>query len=174
MARPFCCRRVAGEPESNYFKPRGVPLLSLDEVTMTVDEFEAIRLADLEGLYQEQAAERMGISRATFGRIIESAHRKVAGALVGGKALKIEGGEVAMLGQRLFRCNACQHTWSVAYGTVRPAECPQCKSSNICRAAEDRGQGRGRGRGMHPAGGRGVRARRGMRGAKGTRGGEES
>lgn len=160
MARPFCCRRVAAEPESNYFKPRGVPLLSLDEVTMTVDEFEALRLADLEGLYQEQAAERMGISRPTFGRIIESAHRKVADALVGGKALKIEGGEVTMLGQRLFRCNECQHTWSVAYATGRPAECPQCKSANICRAAEERGRGRG------------FRARRGMRRAKGLEGGQ--
>jgi predicted DNA-binding protein (UPF0251 family) len=174
MARPFCCRRVAGEPESNYFKPRGVPLLSLDEVVMTVDEFEAIRLADLEGLYQEQAAGRMGISRPTFGRIIESAHRKVADALVGGKALKIEGGEVTMLGQRLFRCNDCQHTWSVPYGTGRPSACPQCKSSNFCRAAEERGQGPGPGRGMRPGGGRRLRARRGARGAGGMRGGQDS
>lgn len=160
MARPFCCRRVAGKPESNYFKPRGVPLLSLDEVTMTVDEFEALRLADLEGLYQEQAAERMGISRPTFGRIIESAHRKVADALVGGKALKIEGGEVTVLGQRLFGCNECQRTWNVAYGAGRPAGCPQCQSANICRAAEERGRGRG------------FRARRGMRGARGMEGGQ--
>jgi uncharacterized protein len=169
MARPFCCRRVAREPKTNYFKPRGIPLSSLDEVTMTVDEFEAIRLADLEGLYQEEAAGRMGISRPTFGRIVESAHRKVAEALVNGKALKIEGGEVTMPGQRLFRCNECQHAWSVAYGTVRPAECPQCKSPNICRAAE----GRGRGRGMLAGQGRRLRARRGKRGIREMEGGQD-
>ena len=54
---------------------------------------EAIRLADLEGMYQEHAAENMGISRQTFGRIIESAHKKVAEALIKGKALRIEGGK---------------------------------------------------------------------------------
>jgi len=119
---------------------------SLDEVTMSVDEFEAIRLADFEGLYQEQAAERMEISRPTFGRIVESARRKVADALVNSKALRIEGGEVKMLGQRLFQCNDCRHTWSVPCGTGRPAGCPQCSSANVCRAAQERGSGRGGGR----------------------------
>ena len=82
MARPRNCRRVGSMPGSNYFKPRGIPLSTLEEVVLSVDEFEAIRLADLEGLYQEQAAERMKVSRQTFGRIIETAHRKVAEALV--------------------------------------------------------------------------------------------
>lgn len=68
---------------------------------MTLDEFEAMRLASLDGLYQEQAAKQMNISRPTFGRIIESAHRKMADALVHGKALRIEGGPV-QLGRR--RC----------------------------------------------------------------------
>ena len=96
MARPRQCRRIGSMPESNYFNPRGVPLSALEEVIVTVDEFEAIRLADLEGSYQEQAAEKMNVSRQTFGRIIESAHKKVADALVKGKALKIEGGEFEM------------------------------------------------------------------------------
>jgi uncharacterized protein len=61
---------------------------------MTLDDFEALRLADLEGLYQEQGASHMGVSRATFGRIVESAHRKVAEALVHGKTLRIQGGPV--------------------------------------------------------------------------------
>lgn len=91
-------------PETNYFKPRGIPLSLLEEVILTVDEFEAIRLADLEGFYQEQAAEKMNVSRQTFGRIIESAHRKVAEALVRGKALKIEGGEFEMAAMRKFKC----------------------------------------------------------------------
>src|SRR4030043_903174 len=107
MARPRNCRRVGSMPESNYFKPRGIPLSLLEDVVLTVDEFEAIRLADLEGLYQEQAAEKMNISRQTFGRIIESAHKKVADALVNGKALKIEGGVYTMAEVRKFKCYAC-------------------------------------------------------------------
>src|SRR4030042_4914358 len=92
MARPRNCRRVGSIPECNYVKPTGIPLSTLEEVVLTVDECEAIRLADLESLYQEQAAERMHVSRQTFGRIIESAHKKVAEALVKGKALRIEVG----------------------------------------------------------------------------------
>jgi uncharacterized protein len=81
MARPRQCRRVGSMPESNYFNPRGVPLSALAEVILTVDEFEAIRLADLEDLYQEQAAEMMNVSRQTLGRIIESAHKKGGGCI---------------------------------------------------------------------------------------------
>jgi predicted DNA-binding protein (UPF0251 family) len=61
----------------------------LEEVVMTLDEFEAIRLADLEGLYQKDAAQQMGISRTTFGRILDSGHRKVAEVLHGGKCLRL-------------------------------------------------------------------------------------
>src|SRR4030042_176330 len=92
MGRPKNCRKVGFLPDTNYFKPRGIPLSLLEEVILTVDECEAIRLADLESLYQEQAAERMKVSRQTFGRIIESAHKKVAEALVKGKALSMERG----------------------------------------------------------------------------------
>ena len=92
MARPKRCRRIGSTPGSSYFKPRGIPLSALEEVVLSFDEFEAVRLADLEGLYQDKAAEKMGISRQTFGRIIEAAHHTVAEALVQGKALKIEGG----------------------------------------------------------------------------------
>jgi len=139
MARPRHCRRVGSMPESNYFKPRGIPLSTLEEVILTVDEFEAIKLADLEGLYQEQAAERMNVSRQTFGRIIESAHKKVAETLVKGKALKIEGGEFEMAAMRKFNCYDCRHSWELPYGTGRPGNCPSCKSANIHRAKEDRG-----------------------------------
>jgi uncharacterized protein len=76
------------------FKPIGRKMCEIDVVVMTLDEFEALRLADLDGLYQEKAAVEMGISRPTFSRIIESAHRKVADALVHGKVLRIEGGAV--------------------------------------------------------------------------------
>jgi predicted DNA-binding protein (UPF0251 family) len=139
---------VGGIPESNYFKPRGIPLSMLEEVVLTIDEFEALRLADLDGLYQEEAAEKMNVSRPTFGRIIESAHKKVAEALVKGKALKIEGGEFELAAMRKFRCDKCQHSWDLPYGTGRPAGCPSCKSGNIRRSEEDRGFARKAGRGQ--------------------------
>jgi uncharacterized protein len=148
VARPVNCRRVSSMPQSDYFKPRGIPLSVLEEVVVTVDEFEAIRLADLEGLYQEQAAEKMNVSRQTFGRIIESAHKKVAEALVQGKALKISGGEFEMASMRKFRCDECQHSWEFPYGTGRPENCPSCRSGNIHRTQEDRGYARDSRRGQ--------------------------
>lgn len=99
MPRPPHCRRVAQLPQATYYEPAGVPLASLQCVTLTVAELEAIRLADVEGLYQEQAAQKMNVSRQTFGRILESAHRKVAEALVNAKALSIEGGNFELLPQ---------------------------------------------------------------------------
>jgi predicted DNA-binding protein (UPF0251 family) len=94
MPRPFCHRRIAGQPAASIFKPVGIPMTDLEEVVMTLDEFEAVRLADLGKLYQERAAEQMGVSRPTFSRIVESAHAKIADAIVHGKALRIEGGPV--------------------------------------------------------------------------------
>jgi uncharacterized protein len=91
MPRPFKCRRVRCSPDTTYFKPRGIPLSELQEINLTLDEFEAIRLADLEGLYQEDASKKMAISRQTFGNIVESARKKIADALVNGKALRISG-----------------------------------------------------------------------------------
>ncbi len=96
MPRPRHCRRIAHLPQSNYYKPRGVPLSILQQITLTVDELESVRLADLEGLYQENAAKKMNVSRQTFGRILESAHRKIADALTNGKALLIEGGPIEL------------------------------------------------------------------------------
>jgi predicted DNA-binding protein (UPF0251 family) len=102
MPRPKCFRHVCGIPDKNYFKPRGIPVSMLEEVVLRLDEFEAIRLADYEQLYQEEAAKRMNISRQTFGRIIDEAHKKIADVLIKGKSLKIAGGEV-ILGESL-RC----------------------------------------------------------------------
>jgi predicted DNA-binding protein (UPF0251 family) len=95
MPRPKCPRHVCGIPDKNYFKPWGIPASDLEEVILTLDEYEAIRLADYEQLYQEEAAGKMNISRQTFGRIIEAAHKKIADVLMNGKALKIEGGKVS-------------------------------------------------------------------------------
>lgn len=96
MPRPKCHRNICGMPDKNYFKPRGIPTVDLEEIVLNLDEFEAIRLADYEQLYQEEAAVKMNISRQTFGRIIEAAHKKIADVLLNGKALKIEGGEIAL------------------------------------------------------------------------------
>ncbi len=79
-----------------YFKPQGIPLRDLAEVCLAVDSFEAIRLADLEGLGMEEAAGRMGVSRHTFGRILADGRRAVAEALVRGRALRIAGGNYAV------------------------------------------------------------------------------
>jgi predicted DNA-binding protein (UPF0251 family) len=134
MSRPFKCRHIGCEPGTTYFKPRGIPLVGLQEVVLTVDEFEAIRLADLEGLYQEEAAKKMKISRQTFGNIINSAHGKIADAIINGKAIKIEGGVYTKAGMRMFICEDCTHEWELGCGTGRPQECPECRNNNIHRA----------------------------------------
>lgn len=92
MARPKRCRRVLSEPTATSFEPLGIPQGALGEVEVSWDELEALRLADLQGLYQEAAAEHMGLSRQTFGRLVADARRKVAGALVQGRSIHIVGG----------------------------------------------------------------------------------
>ena len=142
MPQPFKCRFISHEPSVTYFKPRGIPMTELEEIVLGVDELEAVRLADMEGLYQEDAAERMKVSRQTFGNIIHAAHAKIAEVLIKGKALKIEGGVCKMKGMRKFACNPCKHEWKVPFGTGRPAECPKCKSTDVHRDPEQRGSGR--------------------------------
>jgi len=101
MPRPPHCRRIEKTPAFTDFKPVGVPIGALETVVMTLDEFEALRLADFLGLYQEESAQRMGVSRPTFSRIVDSARRKVAQALVLGRRLRVEGGMVAE-GEKIF------------------------------------------------------------------------
>ena len=133
MGRHKQCRRIAGLPAFTVLKPAGVPGRSLPEVVMEVDEFEALRLSDYDGLYQATAAERMGVSRATFGRILETARKKMARTLIEGCMLRIEGGAVVMPTTRAFACNTCGHTWKVPYGTGRPNGCPSCHGQTFER-----------------------------------------
>jgi len=100
MPRPVTPREIESLPPVNWFKPAGVPLRDLEEVVLTLDEIEAVRLADAEGLYQEQVAEQMKVSRPTVGRILASAHQKIAEALVQGKAIRMEGGTIHIRGRR--------------------------------------------------------------------------
>jgi predicted DNA-binding protein (UPF0251 family) len=122
-------------PQVVLFKPQGIPAFMLEQVILTVDEYEAVRLIDYDGLDQEKAAERMRISRATCARIMESAHKKIAEALSRGKAIRIEGGSFVLKKNR-FRCRRCGHVWDDS--DERPSEssgrntpCPSCKSQEV-------------------------------------------
>jgi len=148
MARPKHRRRVCCLPDAAYFKPRGIPLSSLKEVVMTIDEFEALRLSDLEGKYHSDAATEMKVSRQTFGRIVQSARRKVAEALVKGKALVIKGGDFEMEEMRHFCCDDCGSEFEAPRGTGRPDSCPRCHCHTIRRVDRERsfarrGEGKG-------------------------------
>lgn len=126
MPRPKECRRVGCVPDKNYFKPKGIPALELEEVVLTLDEFEAIRLSDYKSMYQEDAAKQMNISRQTFGRIIESAHKKIADVLINGKALKIEGGDVSVDEMKRIRCPHCKREFNSSTTSGDPSICPRC------------------------------------------------
>jgi len=96
MPRPISERYLGAAIPPRVMKPAGIPARDLEELRLGFDEAEALRLADLEGLYQEAAARSMGVSRQTFGRIVETARRKAADAILNGKALRIDGGEIAI------------------------------------------------------------------------------
>lgn len=105
MARPTKDRIIEKLPEIRFFKPAGVPGHQLEIVEMTMEEVEALRLKDVEGLTQAEASEIMNVSRPTFQRVLTSARKKAAEALTCGKAIKFEGGD---------------------YRLVRPGHCPEC------------------------------------------------
>jgi len=90
MARPRMCRRVNFRPRANYYKPRGIPMSQLEEVLLSKEELEAVKLKDFDGLEQLEAAKKMKTSQSTFQRILASARAKIAQAIVRGDALRIE------------------------------------------------------------------------------------
>ena len=89
MPRPKKKRKICCNPSSYYFKPRGIPVYDLEEIIIDDDELESLRLADLLAYSHEKAAKEMKISRATFGRIVEVARKKVADGILNGKAIRI-------------------------------------------------------------------------------------
>ena len=137
MPRPPKCRCIGREPGVSTFKPAGLPGHALEQVILSLDELEAVRLADLEGLYQEQAARRMEVSRQTFGNIVASGRRKLADCVVNGKLLRIQGGAVRLADQRTFACEHCRRLWSQPYGSGPPEACPGCRSHDIHRTIEN-------------------------------------
>lgn len=132
MPRPRKRRRLSHEPQPAIFKPVGLPLERLERVTLLHEELEALRLADLEGLHQIDAAGQMGVSRSTFQRVVIAARRKVALALVHGLALHVEGGTFRVVEVR-WHCSDCGHDWDISHGSGqgRPDACPACGSQNI-------------------------------------------
>lgn len=182
MGRPPRARAVECLPRAAFFKPAGVPARDLKHVLLKVDELEALRLADLLGLSQEQAAARLGVSRQTVGRVLEAAHGKVADALVNGKALEIDGGVYRLVQSRC--CQDCGHRWvslrttgqadpaataelkqdgsqdGGSHGAASEGVCPDCGSLAVVScpppACGRGGSGHRRGRGMGRGRGRGC------------------
>lgn len=140
MPRPPKERVVSQLPPVTEYKPAGVPMCELEEMVLTVEEMEAVRLADVEGLEQAEAAASMDVSAATFNRILSSAHRKIGTALWRGQALRVEGGTFRVAPHRRcqyrhFRCLTCGHEWDEPHGTGRARDmyCPVCHASSVKR-----------------------------------------
>lgn len=136
-------RRISCFPKATYYKPREIPLCCLEIANLSIEELEAIRLCDLLQMEQNEAADKMGISRKTLWNDLQNARQKVADALVNGKAIEITGGEYINSGECKvdFLCKECDHVWESNCSQCRPTSCPNCGSSLIFRLG---GDGRGK------------------------------
>ena len=141
MARPQRERKIKEPPRIQGFSPYGVPQGAAEQVVLTIDEFEAIRLADYEGLDQAQAAERMGISGSTFSRLIDRAHRKVGEAFAEVREIVIDGGSIHFR-NNVYRCGNCGHIIRMGIESSGPQKCPSCGSLNVADLAQRFGHGR--------------------------------
>ena len=159
MVRPKINRVVRKVPEVTYFKPRGIPLSDLGEINLTIEEIESLRLKHYQDLNQTKCAEKMEISQSTFSRILESAHKKLASAIIDGKAIKIMGGNYHIKKPFIgYGCLACKEEWEAinestildvdeltqetidSFLPLHPEEdvsCPKCKSSKIYRLTKN-------------------------------------
>ena len=97
MVRPRRLRRIFFQPDVTYFKPTGVSMRDLKEVILNFDELEAVRMVDIAGVGQSEAGKKMRISQSTLSRLLSSARKKLADAVVNGRAIKIEGGDFKMV-----------------------------------------------------------------------------
>lgn len=122
MPRPKQCRKIGSPPLMKGFKPYGINISDSESVFMQYDEYETLRLLDYEGMLQEQAAEKMDVSRPTLTRIYENARKKIAKALIEGKSIQIEGGNVDF-GRNWFRCRKC---YKLINGLENHTRCKNC------------------------------------------------
>lgn len=139
MARIKKQRIVDSPPLFNVYKPAGVARNQLQQLPLALDEYEAIRLADYQGMDHAEAAQEMEISRSTFSRLIEEARKKMAQFLIEGKELYIEGGNIHFRGN-VIRCQICGHMFNIKIGTVL-SECPECGSKELLNLAGGFGHG---------------------------------
>lgn len=140
MPRPKKNRIVKQPPLYCGFKPLGIPANRLEKINMSLDEFEAIRLADFVGMEHAEAAEEMEISRSTFTRLIEKSRKKLAEFMITGKMLTIEGGNIHFKGN-LIKCSDCGHMFNMNFQTDI-TKCPCCNSSNLIDLAGSFGHGK--------------------------------
>lgn len=148
MARPTKWRRIENLPATPYFTPSEKKLAELPENILKLEELEAVRLKDLEGLEQGECADKMEVSRPTFQRILLSAREKIADSLVNGKMIHIEGGNFT---QNIcpVRCADCGNAWLESYENLEYVNegnyvCPACGSKKVICAQNCRGKlGRG-------------------------------
>ncbi len=136
MPRPTKYRRVEFFPEDTFFIPWGKPKCEIEEILLKVEELEAMRLKDIEGLNQEACAEKMQISRQTFQNIIDSARKTVAMALTEGKAIRISGGYYTTRFCK-YKCTDCETSYEVNFEQNENI-CPKCGSQRVvCRKKAD-------------------------------------
>ncbi len=135
MPRPRKSRYVEYSVREQCFKPCRSGRASKNAVTLFLDELEAVRLSDLEGLNQEDAAAKMEISRSTFARLLNDAHGKIAEAIIFSKSIITEGAEqdAGCSERRQFECGECGHGWELECDSGCPAECPECGGGDFRR-----------------------------------------
>lgn len=126
-------RKIAMPPTMEGYKPFGIPMRELESVVLFFEEFEAIRLADYENLTQEEASEKMNISRPTFTRLYDKARKTIAKAFVEGKAILIQGGNY-VIDDYWYKCQNCNETMV----TLKPVDhCRNCDSDDITQLNKD-------------------------------------
>lgn len=129
MPRPVKFRRVENLPDYTYFVPAGRRKCEIEDIIIKVEELEAMRLKDIEKLNQEECAEKMHVSRQTFQNIIDSARKKIATAIIEGKAINISGGNYTR-NICQFKCIACGNVYEIKYEADRNI-CPICGSNDV-------------------------------------------
>ncbi len=140
MPRPQYDRIVHEPPLFSEFKPLGIKGQDLEQVLLTLDEFEAFRLADHLGMSHASAADEMEVSRPTFTRLIEKSRKKIADFLIQGRLLTIEGGSIHFR-HNIIRCRSCGHMFRINMDTTI-TECPACHSKDLINLAGGFGHGK--------------------------------